>query len=201
MYLYDEAITNAFKEWTGDNKIIIQPPETAFLRRVDVNSDLITLPLISIQRLSMRILNTSKQPLSFEGATIGKGKSVDMVAKLRAVPLQLHYQVDVYTTTLRENDMRIRELVFKIINVPKLQIEIPYNGCNMPHQFNMRLGPDITDNSDITAHIETGQIFRQTLEMWVDDAYLFSYGNKEIATLREVSIKRVSTQGEFVELE
>lgn len=182
VYLYDDALVKKIRYWSGDSKISISPPENLFVYRGDVsNKDKITFPLISITRGNITILNTNKSPLSREG--LKRSANIDKITMLGGVPIRIPYQLDIYTRQRRENDDLMRELILKIINNPKLDIEIPYNNANLTHVFNLRLNNDIEDNSDVAEHLEKGEFFRTTLDLYIDDAYLFNFKAKDTISL------------------
>lgn len=178
-YLYDEAIVNAFRDWVGDQNITIEAPDRLFSyrARTATTKDAVVLPVVSLERVGVQIVNTSRTPLSADG--IIKEVKENKLFKLRAVPIRLNYQLDVYTRYRKECDNLMREFIFKLINNPTLIIEIPYGGSTYTHKFNIRIGEEVIDNSDIMQHFETGEYFRQTLEIYIDDAYMFSYNSKE----------------------
>lgn len=179
--LYDNAIVERFRSWTGDNHITITPPDDLFSYRAHIDNDEVKLPIISLNRVGMTLLDTSKQPKSYDGMSIEISK--DKSFKLRAVPVRINYQVDVITRFRKECDALVRELIFKIINNPTITVQVPFNNYNGFHNFNILLGEDVDDNSDIVEHNERGEYFRQTLNLYTDDAYLFSYKEHENKTL------------------
>lgn len=199
-YLYDDALIRTLRSWTGDGKITVNKYELLFPYRADVASDKVQLPIISVSRASPKILNTNKTPLSVDGMKFvetdprKRNDRPIKIPRLRAIPVRLHYQIDVITRNLEENDNIIRELVFKFINNPTLKVDIPYKGCELSHKFNLMLSEDIEDNSDITEHLNLGETYRQTLDLFTDDAYLFSYSTKDTLDI-EVS-QEIKKQGE-----
>lgn len=192
MYLYDESIERALRDWVNNPNINIRTTQTMFEVEADLNSDKIMLPAVGLIRLPIEIRNSNKTNRSAEGAKLIYDKNIVKLEKLNYVPLRLHYQLNIYTKTRRENDEFVRQLIFKIINAPRLFIELPYEQCHIRHEFNLRLGTDWADNSDLAAQSETGQLFISTLDIWVDDAALFSYNVKE--PIRQIILKEVSIQ-------
>ena len=194
--LYDNAIVKKFRSWTGDNKITISPPEELFSYRAHINTDELKLPLISLNRIGVTLINTQKQPLSYDGMTMVITED-NTVFKLRAIPFRINYQVDVLARTLAECDALVRELIFKIINNPSIEVQIPFNGKKGVHKFNILLGEEIEDNSDITTRDERGEYFRQTLSLYTDDAYLFSYKEHSTKTLDVIVSTDVDIQADI----
>lgn len=195
-FLYDTAIVNTLKKWTGDNKITVNTYENIFSYRADVaqNREDIVLPIISLSRTGVTLLSTTKKPTSYDGyigtsQTRAEEEKI-LLRKLKSVPIKISYQLDVITKNRQENDNFIRELIFKIINNPTIKVDVSYNNSPYTHNFNIRLDEEVADNSDIPSHLDIGESFRQTLVIYVDDAYLFSYTTKDSLILNvETEIK------------
>lgn len=180
--LYDKALTEKIRNWTKNTNIVITSPDETkriFEYKADTtNDEPIQLPLITIRRNPrMTILNTSKQPMTFDGwKRNNNGEKGDM---LNGIPIQLNYSIDIYTRFLEEAEEYVRNFVYNIINYPKLSIEIPYNDSKYIHNANIILNADINDNSDIPERLIPGQFTRKTIEIIIDDAYLFDYRTKD----------------------
>lgn len=137
---------------------------------------MIELPLINLSRMTpITLETTNKKPLSFRGHRYRSNEENTSV--LDAIPMDLRYQLDIFTRHRRENDDMLREFIFKIVNNPTLELEIPFQS-EKSHVFNMRLENNVEDNSDIPEHLINGEYFRSTLVIYIDDAYLFDYKNK-----------------------
>lgn len=180
--LYDKALTEKIRNWTKNTNIVITSPDETkriFEYKADTtNDEPIQLPLITIRRNPrMTILNTSKQPMTFDGwkRIINSEKG----SMLNGIPIQLNYSIDIYTRFLEEAEEYVRNFVYNIINYPKLSIEIPYNDSKYIHNANIILNADINDNSDIPERLIPGQFTRKTIEIIIDDAYLFDYRTKD----------------------
>lgn len=188
--LYDEALTDKIKEWVKDpNLRVLKPQETQELFRVqaDVKNDKpITLPLIALSRdTKITLLNTNKQPKTYDGFKIraydndGNEVMLDKTQKLNVIPMQLEYQLDIYTQNLAEADEYMREFAFKFVNYPNVTIEIPYNNCKLKHESTIYCNNDVEDNSDIPQRLFPTQFTRYTFHLTIDNAYIFSAPAKE----------------------
>lgn len=174
---YDEAVVNKIKSWIRDeNMTILKPDEVTRLFQITAdrqNDKPLQLPLISIARTTeVRILNTAKSALS----SYGMKMSASTVAgqHLNAIPIEIGYQIDIYTKLYDEGDEYLRNFIFNIINSPKISIEIPYNNICYEHNAYLMLDSTVQDNSDIPQRLFSGQFTRWTLKFLVSDAYLFS---------------------------
>lgn len=201
---YDEAIKNKISNWIKDpNMIITSPNETRrlFEYTLDRNNDKpITLPLIALRRNpDVRILNTNKRALTFDGATV---EANDIkVSSLSGIPIALTYQLDIYTRYYEECDDYVRNFIFNFINYPNLHITIPYNGTEIDHDSTISLLEDFSDNSDIPERLIPGQFTRFTLNFTVDDAYLFSVPIKDTVKLETETCIETGTGKENIKLE
>ena len=192
---YDEAFLDKLKRWVLDSKVTItgvDETQRVFEYKADTNEDKpISLPLITLRRLNpVTILNTQKRGLTYDGPRLASSKEYS--TQVNAIPIQIDYQIDIYTRYMDECDEYVRNFVFNIINYPKLSITIPYNSANIEHESNIRIKQEINDNSDIPERLIPGQFTRFSLGIVVDDAYLFSVPvrrNIEIEQDLEVTLK------------
>lgn len=186
--LYDKALLNKIQKWVKDDTIkITSPNETKRLFEyiADINDDKpINLPLIALRRDSnVEILNTNKKPLTFDGKTIVYSTTERGIPFkgniLNAIPISLKYQLDIYTRYFEEADEYSRNFIFNFINYPLLTVEIPYNNSNLTANATIKLNSELTDNSDIPERLVPGQFTRMTLQIYIDDAYLWDYRVKD----------------------
>jgi hypothetical protein len=184
--LYDSTFLEKLQSWTkGTAVTIVGPDETNRLYQqiADNNNDSpIKLPFISLKRPGgFTILNTGKRPLTFDGATLDA--NYDKAKQLNGIPISIPYQLDIYTRYRNEADEYVRNIVFNIINYPKLDINIPYNGANYIHHSNIRLAGEIDDASSIPERLISGQFVRMSMKIDVDDAYLFDVRYRDVYSI------------------
>lgn len=186
--LYDKALLNKLKSWINDDSLTITSPDETrrlFAYKLDTqNDEPIKLPLICLRRNpSIDILQLNKKPLSFDGLMTEAQRSSNKSNELNAIPIQINYQLDIYTRYEEEALEYVREFVFKLINEPKLSVEIPYNNAKKIHNSNIRLSQEIQNNSDIPERLIPGEFSRYTLSMYIDDGYLWNYKTKELKNI------------------
>lgn len=174
---YDEIIAEKIKNWVKDPNIrILKPDESKrlFQMRADLgNDEPIKLPLIAISRdTDIKIPIHTKRNLSYDGLRIDYKDNKS--ALLNAIPIEMNYQLDIYTRKYEEADEYMRDFVFNIVNHPRMIVEIPYNGYNRKMVSYIQLSDSVVDNSDIPEKLFPDQFTRLTLQFRVDDAYLFS---------------------------
>ena len=190
-YLYDEALINKIKLWTQNTDVrVYGPNETArlFETIADSNNDEpVHLPLISLSRNNgFTVMNPNKQPLSFDGLTMEA--SYEKSIMLNAVPIQLNYQLDIYTRYQKEADEFVRNLIFNLINFPVVTIKLPYNNSNIEADSTIILQGEVEDNSDVPERIVKGQFTRYTLSFYLIDAYLFDVRVRDNVHVEDVVV-------------
>ena len=191
---YDDALLKKLQKWTaGTHLNITGVNDTKRLFEVvadKTNDKPIELPLIALSRAGgYTIQSKYKQPRSFMGHTMAQNDRSG--AKLNAVPIGITYQLDIYTRFLDEADEYARNIVFNIINYPKLEIEIPYEDMGFTHISNIRLVTDVEDNSDVPERLIAGQFSRLTIGLDIDDAYLWDVRVRDNLSIVEEQLHTV----------
>lgn len=174
--LYDEALLAKLQRWTKDTHVSligVNESTRLFTTIADISNDNpINLPLLALSRPGgFTIEDKYKQPKSYDGVTFAA--SLQKSAKLNAIRITIPYQLDVYARLKQEADEYIRNIVFNIVNYPKLTIEVPYENMERFHDSSIRITSDVEDNSDVPERLVSGQFTRYTIEFVIDDAYLF----------------------------
>ena len=175
--LYDDLLVAKLKEWSQITRIAVYGPEDT--RRLfeiiadKTDDEPIKLPIICLRRTGgYEILNKNKKPLTYDGMT--KDATIEKSLQLNAIPINIPYQLDVYTRYFEEADSYMRDLVFNIINHPTFELEIYDNDITyISHNANIRLVSDVENNSDIAERLIPGQFTRLTISLSLDDAYLW----------------------------
>lgn len=175
---YDDAVVDKIERVFKDNQKIrvLRPDETRELLRMkaDLNDDKpLALPFLAISRSTdIELSQPTARPLSYDGKILAKNECSS--AQLNAIPINLTYQLDIYTRREEEGDAFLRELLFYLINYPRIKILIPYNGSQVTHVANIRVMTTISDNSDISERLYKDEFTRWTIGFELQDAYLFS---------------------------
>jgi len=182
---YDEAITKKIKDWLADSSKlrVLSPDETTRfiqLQAEDSNDKPLKLPFISISRnKDIEIESAIKQNKSFDGLIIGRSTDKTTTVHLNVIPVKTTYQLDIYTKKRIEADEYVRQYLFKLINNPQIIIEIPYNNYLVRHTANLRVLNTVSDTSDISTHIFAGQFYKWTIQLELQDGFLFSIPQKQ----------------------
>lgn len=178
--LYDQAVTDKINSWLpkARNKSIkvLSPDETARLFSIEAdekNDEPLSLPLVSISRdNTIEILQKTMTPMSFDGLMLDA--TTKKTLQLDGIPININYQLDIYTRFADEALALVREFMFKLINNPQITIELPYNNQHFKHISSLVMEEQIEDTSAISERLFPGQFSRWTLRFRVDGAYMFN---------------------------
>ena len=182
---YDEAITEKIKGWLADSSKlrVLSPDESTRLMQLnaeDSKDEPLKLPLLSISRnKDIEIESAIKQNKSFDGLVIEKNGLTSQAVHLNVIPIKTTYQLDIYTKKRIEADEYVRQYLFKLINNPQIIIEIPYNNYVVRHTANLRVLNTVSDTSDIPTHVFAGQFYKWTIQLELQDGFLFSIPQKQ----------------------
>lgn len=179
---YDKAIIEKLSNWTKNTQITITSPNETkrlFETIADKNNDKpIKLPLLALTRnLGYNVSVTAKKPLTFNGMTLDA--TMPKSLQLNAIPVEIPYQLDIYTRYFEEADEYARNLIFNLINFPNFTVMLPYQNANADHEANITLSGEVEDNSDIPERLISGQFTRLSLHFVVKDAYLFDVRTRD----------------------
>ena len=130
------------------------------------------MPCIALSRNNDLEIETSiKTPKSYAGIKLHQTDTETML--LNAIPVRPQYQLDIYTKTAEEGDEYLRQYLFKLINNPVIKIVIPYNGAEIEQIANIRVLNTVSDTSEISERLFPGQFNRWTLQLEIQDAFLY----------------------------
>lgn len=194
---YDEAITQKIKGWLADSSKlrVLSPDESTRLIQLaaeDSNDKPLKLPLISISRnKDIEIESAIKQNKSFDGWIIDKDVLTSKAVHLNVIPVKTTYQIDIYTKKRIEADEYVRQYLFKLINNPQIIIDIPYNNYFVRHTANLRVLNTVSDTSDIPTHVFAGQFYKWTIQLELQDGFLFSIPQKTGWRLAGIEVSAV----------
>lgn len=197
---YDEAITQKIKNWLADSSKlrVLSPDESSRLIQLmadDSNDKPLSLPLIAISRnKDIELESAIKQNKSFDGFILNKDEPFATTVHMNVIPVKTTYQLDIYTKKRIEADEYVRQYLFKLINNPQIIVEIPYphkDNCVLRHTANLRVLNTISDTSDIPTHIFAGQFYKWTIQLELQDGFLFSIPQKQGWKLVSIEVAAV----------
>jgi hypothetical protein len=114
--------------------------------------------------------------------------------QLNVIPMTIRYQLDIYAKELATVDEYVRTFVFNLLNHPKLEVELPYQGINYRHECNIFMDEDAEDNSDIPSRLFAGQFYRWTISLTIDDAYMFSASVEDLVQITDAEVQTIPSE-------
>lgn len=186
--LYDDALVEKIKNWTQNTIVNVLGPDDV-RRTIEViadetNDSPIKLPLIAITRNGGYVIEDfaiGKKAMSFDGLTLNANHQ--QASQLNSIPINISYELNVITRYYEQADEYMRNLIFNLINFPKLTINIPYNNENYKHVANITLNAEIEDASDIPLRLVAGQFTRLVITFQIDDAYLWDVRYRDVYSI------------------
>lgn len=197
---YDDAIIQKLQKWVPESSKlrVLHPDESRRLFELtaaDNNDKPLQLPFIALSRdNTIELQSTVKQFKSFNGVKLPNNSGaltvddLNTTKVLNAIPIRLNYQLDIYAKKEEECEEYVRNFLFKLINNPVIMIDIPYNGANIQHIANIRIMSSIADTSAISERLFSGQFSRWTIQMEIQDAFLFSIPYKHNWKITEIGL-------------
>jgi hypothetical protein len=160
---YDDVLVAKLKRWNPSAEIrVLKPSEVKrlfALNAEDTKDSPLTLPCIALSRNNdLEIEVNYKTPKSYAGLKLQQNTAGTTM--LNAIPVRPQYQLDIYTKTAEEGDEYLRQYLFKLINNPVIKIVLPYNGFEVEQIANIRVLSTVSDTSEISERIFSGQFTR-----------------------------------------
>ena len=186
---YDDILVAKLLKWLPSTSTlrVLGPSESKRLFELtadDAKDHAFKLPLIALSRhRDIELLSTVKSPKSYDGLRLYSDETLDNIKKgiipdttlqFNVIPIKLLYDLTIYTKTEDEVDEYVRNFLFKLINNPVIKVQIPYNDSNIEHIANIRVLSSVSDTSDISERIFPGQFYCWTIQLEIQDAFLFS---------------------------
>jgi hypothetical protein len=173
---YDDVLAAKLKRWNPAADLrVLKPNEVKRLFTLaaeDSNDKPLALPFIALSRNNdLEIEANIKTPKSYAGLKLRQTEADTLL--LNAIPVRPQYQLDIYTKTAEEGDEYLRQYLFKLINNPVIKIIVPYNGVEIEQIANIRVLNTVSDTSEITERLFTGQFNRWTIQLEIHDAFLY----------------------------
>ena len=173
---YDDVIAAKLKRWNPIADLrVLKPNEVKrlFTLNVEDSGDKpLTLPCIALSRNNdLEIEANIKTPKSYAGLKLKQTEAETLL--LNAIPVRPQYQIDIYTKTAEEGDEYLRQYLFKLINNPVIKIVVPYNGVEVEQIANIRVMNTVSDTSEISERLFSGQFNRWTIQFEIQDAFLY----------------------------
>ena len=162
LYLYDQALYEKLKsvypnvEYTPVDEF----PETP------------KYPLVTVYRLESPPNLAEWFSFSEKNSGYSVRRNTDnKPVRLRKLSFSLQYQVDIYSDDRHSLDDLYVELLFFLLENPKLSVTFPYDGSETFSAY--AVVDSVVNNTDLTQEEERGRRYRYTITLNVVDAAVF----------------------------
>jgi hypothetical protein len=179
--LYDEALADYLKAaFEGSVSIV---PVSEYWQVIAMHKEgQLQLPAICISRA------TGTGDPELQSWVIGKKGRADRVRdhKLvyeQALPLSLRYNLTVLTTTQDDSDELTSEVIFLILNKPRVLVKIPYGSERDTHGQIMVSG-ELTDGSLRDSFSATGILYQSIIPVKMLGANIFNLEKRNLRFLQ-----------------
>lgn len=176
VYLYEQSLVEALRKITGDDRIHVITPDRSIQYLAEFDKDKVQFPAVVLSRnsVSLRVGRNHYGTLRGETSRIEEDSTV---VKAKIIPITIRWSLDVFTADRFTCDEIIRELVFYFLTYPRFSITVPYD-LNIKQNFDIFLDNEIADNSDLVNFPNVGEIFRETLSIYTENAHFYSSGKQ-----------------------
>lgn len=194
--LYDEAIHDYLRAAYKAEVAIV--PVSDYWRVIAMHKETqLQLPAICISRQA----NTRDSEL--KSWVIGRKGRTDRIQGHRliteqALPLLLNYNLTVLTTTQDDNDELISEIIFLILNRPKVSVLIPY-GSERTINAQISIDGDITNDTLRDTFSNTGILYQSVIPVKMMGANIFNLEKRNLRYLEWSVGTELSTIKEEIE--
>lgn len=178
--LYDEALHDYLKEsFVGEVAIV---PVANFWQTVAMHKEgRLQLPAICISR------SASTRDTELRSWVLGRKGRTDRVQSHRliteqAMPILLNYNLTLLATTQDDIDELTSEVIFLILNKPKLSVCIPY-GSERTSNAQLGIDGDITDASLRDTFSDTGILYQSIVPVKMYGANIFNLEKRNLRYL------------------
>ena len=193
VYFYDKAITDRIRTVIGDPDVHIITSEKMFTKSKDAHDDP-EMPAISLYRSGFSLSTLNKNIVMYRRGRYERDPETHSLYFTQALPISITYQVDVWTRTREQNDEFVRELLWYFTLFPEHRIQLTYENFNQSVGFNVFLGDQVIDNSEINEFENRGQYYRSTFEISVDEAQIFMVRKTDYDKIK-ITVKSYDSEG------
>lgn len=170
LYLYDTAICKdleqSFTDEYANSVVRVVPPEDMVNLAAQIQSDMITFPMVAVSRDPDTPVDTSRT--NFTRMHTGVASVIDPKTNLiyyeKAIPVKLSYHMTVLGTNVVDMDELVKELIHKYTTMYFLHVDLPYES-KRKIRFGIMLDPDaaIESTSAVREYVQGGKLYQTIL--------------------------------------
>jgi len=183
--VYDKALYEKIKA-VFDNTIYATPDE-AFKEVAEENNGQVKLPMISIYRTNYEPYFPELQGRVTRSPMLVQ-RSLDQIDALsgKALFVKIFYTIDIWATKRDHVDQIVKELIFFLGRNPKVtahvNLDLDLGQIPKDQYFEAFITfEQLTDNSDLVEAEDFGRLYRNTLEISIDQAPLMVFKTSKLA--------------------
>lgn len=197
--LYDEALFDYFKEVMLAGVAIV--PVSDYWRVITMHKEIqLQLPAVCLSR------STNTRDTELKSWVIGRKGRTDRVQdhKLvteQAIPLLLNYNITLLATTQDDIDELTSEVIFLILNKPRVSVRIPY-GAERDLHAQISISGDVTNDSLKDSFSETGILYQSVIPVKMNGANIFNLEKRNLRFIEwsvGVNLKNIKEEIEDAE--
>ncbi len=199
-WVYDDAIVEDLRKSFNpknvpDPAVVVVDPEQALGLAAQIQEDKLKFPVVAITRKPEIPISTDLK--NFTKTKKGIATTFDNATNLyyneRSIPVELSYELSVFTTNMPDMDEIIRELIFKYSSMYFLTATIPYES-----KRKIRFGvvadiEDISIKSSASSYVSEGKLYGCSITLNCEGCVLLHYTPKKL--------QRISTDVEVLPTE
>lgn len=174
LYAYDEGLLKYLKEALNFSNIINSAESVAFSNTVEEGEEKknlkIEVPMISFWRTANPLSIEGGGPFGLRHRGVVIDKDDDNVHRWRALPINISYQITIWSDKRREVDDIFRELMMYMIT-DNPHIEVKFDGRDTPEKFLIEV-TDTDDGTDIDGFDERGRLYMTHILIDIKEAQL-----------------------------
>jgi len=182
LWVYDNAIVEDLKKsFNPDNVpnpvVTVISPENAIGLAAQVQEDKIQLPIVALTRnspvsIAEAVKNFTKTK---KGVATTFDKENNIIYHEKTIPIDLSYELSVFTANTADMDEIIRELIFKYSSMYFLTITVPYES-KRKIQFGISMSnTDIEIQSSSSEYISDGKLYASAITLRCEGCVLVHY--------------------------
>ena len=205
IYLYDNAIVKDLKNSFNTNNVpepvvkVIGPEESIGIAS-QIQNDKLSFPIVSLIRNTDIQIDGSRRNFSLEHFGVQSVVDTDKnnAYMEKVLPINLSYDLNIYTTNVADTDEIVKEILFKYISQYFLTIELPYESKRKV-RFGVVVDRDsISSRSTTSNYIKEGVLYGTTMQLICEGCVLVSYTPRKLMrTVMETSVKNKYLDDEY----
>lgn len=187
LWIYDDAIVEDLKrsfnpDNVSDPAVTVVNPENAIALAAQVQDDKIQFPVVALTRSSpISIAEALKNfTKTKKGVSAVFDNENNIIYNEKTLPIELSYELSVFTTNTADMDEIIRELVFKYSSQYFMTATIPYES-KRKIKFGVSMdNTDINIQSSTSGYIAEGSLYSSAITLRCEGCVLVHYTPRKL---------------------